>query len=105
MKQVKFLQQTNSIADYFIQTLGEIATSLPQSDPYSRRIPSRIQKKKLLAGQWDGHERRGRVERRASERRNERLMAMLDTRARTDRRQLSRRLTDELALRSFSCRV
>ena len=105
MKSVKFLQQARQFADYLVQTSVEIPASLPQQDPYTRHASRDAQKKRLLDGQWDGHDRREHKERRASERRNERLTAMLDTRARVDRRRASRRQTDELESRSFSCRV
>nr|WP_314899025.1 hypothetical protein [uncultured Deefgea sp.] len=105
MKSVEFLQRTQGFADYVVQTSSELTASLPQSDLYSRNSSTNIRKKKLSVGLWDGAERRAHQERRASDRRNERQSAMLDTRVRVDRRRESRRQTDELELRSFSCRV
>ena len=105
MKSVRFLQKPRYFADYFVQAPLEVPASLPQQDDYSRTILNGDQKKELLQDRWDGHDRRAHVERRAIERRNERVAAMLDTRVGTDRRRASRRQTDELELRSFSCRV
>ncbi|QZA77810.1 hypothetical protein K4H28_16330 [Deefgea tanakiae] len=105
MKSVKFLQRAQGFADYVVQTSSELTASLPQSDLYSRNPSTNIRKKKLSVGLWDGAERRTHQERRGSDRRNERQSAMLDTRVRVDRRREGRRQTDELELRSFSCRV
>jgi hypothetical protein len=105
MKSVKFLQQARGFADYFVQTSSELTASLPQPDHYPRNLSTNVRKNKLPTGLWDGIDRRAQLERRASDRRNERQSAMLDTRVRTDRRRECRRRTDALELRSFSCRV
>ena len=105
MKSVKFLQQARGFADYIVQTSSELTASLPQADIHFRNALKRVDSNEQPAGQWDGLDRRAPQERRAIDRRNERQSAMLDTRVRTDRRSESRRQTDELELRSFSCRV
>jgi len=105
MKSVKFLQQARGLADYIIQASNEVAASLPQPETGIQRDAIQGRLNKIAAGEWDGLDRRAHQERRASDRRNEPRSVMLDTRVRTDRRRDCRRRTDELALRSFSCRV
>ncbi len=105
MKTVKLLQRANSFADYLFQGQVGASSSLSDPDQYSNRTSGDVQSQSVLEAQWDGRDRRAVEDRRESERRNEKLSAMLDTRVRSDRRRESRRQTDELELRSFSCRV
>lgn len=104
MKSVKFLQQARQFADYVIQSVPELDAAPHRANPYLRTL-SGVTAAANTQSSWDGTERRIDEDRRANERRNERQSAMLDTRVGLDRRRKCRRETDELHIRSFSCRV
>ena len=100
MKASGFLQDNRLIADFFVQqSSGLNLESAPHSPPQAFKY--RTVSKDVRT--WNGLERRN-VERREEDRRNERQMAMLDTRTNQDRRRQGRRESD-LHLHSFSFRA
>ena len=106
MNPIRYLQQNQIFSDYSVQSASEIDAASQRFDPdLANQGGGSDVIKNSSSNEWRGEERRLAGDRRENDRRNERLAAMLDTRAGFDRRRESRRQTDELRLSSFSCRV